>query len=174
MLIGNNALLVGISLKKLPENKRLKAALIVALIATVFSVGMAISASWAVDNIPYFLVIAGLALVAVGIHTAYANVVELRTTKKVNTINASVSMASAITGALIGNSVASIENAVVIGMLSDGSISLIVAAVAISMTLVAFGSQLFIKLMAKYPRIPFFGGIALALLGVYFTVKAVI
>ncbi len=175
LLIGNNALLVGISLKKLSAEKRVRAALIVALIATVFSVLLAVSASWAVTNIPYFLVIAGLALVVVGLHTAHANVVELRSEKKeVVAKSASVSVASAVVGALIGNSVASIENAIVIGTLADGSLSLIVAAVAISSVLIAFGSQLFVKLLAKYPRIPFFGGIALSFLGLYFTVKALV
>ncbi len=175
LLIGNNALLVGISLKKLSAEKRARAALIVALIATVFSVLLAVSASWAVTNIPYFLVIAGLALVVVGLHTAHANVVELRSEKKeVVAKSASVSVASAVVGALIGNSVASIENAIVIGTLADGSLSLIVAAVAISSVLIAFGSQLFVKLLAKYPRIPFFGGIALSFLGLYFTVKALV
>ncbi len=175
LLIGNNALLVGISLKKLSAEKRVRAALIVALIATVFSVLLAVSASWAVTNIPYFLVIAGLALVVVGLHTAHANVVELRSEKKeVVAKSASVSVTSAVVGALIGNSVASIENAIVIGTLADGSLSLIVAAVAISSVLIAFGSQLFVKLLAKYPRIPFFGGIALSFLGLYFTVKALV
>jgi len=169
-LIGNNAMLVGIAFKNLPRAKLAKATAIFAVAAASFSIAMASAASFLVANVPYFLVFAGLGLVAVGLHTAYANIKSTGSVKAV----AGTTVGSAVKAAIVGNAVASIENATVIGMLADGDMSLVVAAVLISVVMISLGAKAFIKLLAAFPRIPFFGGLALSGLGVYFAVKALL
>jgi predicted tellurium resistance membrane protein TerC len=71
MLIANNAMLVGMTIGKLPAEMHTKASFTVAGIAMVLTTAMAVASGWAVANVPYFMAIAGLALVAVGLHTAY-------------------------------------------------------------------------------------------------------
>jgi len=168
LLAGNNAMLVGMAVAKLPKELRLRAVSVTALFAMILTASMAFTATYLM-TIPGVLAIAGGALFALGAKTAldtyYGGDKVL--------VAPSGSFTRIVLGVLGANALCSIENSFAIAGLANGSVSLIICGVMVSVSIIMFGSTYVVRLLEKFPRMPIVGGIMLAGLGIYMIAKGI-
>lgn len=166
LLAGNNAMLVGLAVAKLPEDVRKKAVATTAIFAMIVTISMVLTATYLMA-IPGVLAIAGGALLVLGLHTAYDCYEGKGQTQAVP----SGSFLRVVLGILWANALCSLENSFAIAGLAEGRISLIVVGVMISVSIIMFGSSVVVRLLERFPRMPIIGGLMLACLGIYMITK---
>lgn len=159
VLSGDNAILIALACKNLPEHNRGKAifiggmgAVFIRVICTLFATGLL--------SLPYLEAIGGALLLYIA--------VKLLTDHKggSQSSEAPASFSAAIRTILVADFVMSIDNVLslagVANTVPDGKWSLIICGLLISIPIVLFGAQFFLLLMKKIPALIYAGA---ALLG---------
>ena len=159
VLSGDNAILIALACKNLPEHNRGKAivvggmgAVLIRIICTLFATGLL--------SLPYLEAIGGALLLYIAVKLLTDHKGESKET------DAPASFGAAIRTILIADFIMSIDNVLslagVANTVPDGKWSLIICGLLISIPIVLFGAQFFLMLMKKIPALIYAGA---ALLG---------
>ncbi|MUT66932.1 TerC family protein [Paenibacillus sp. NEAU-GSW1] len=154
VLAGDNAVVIGMSARKLPKEQQKHAilwgtagAVAIRILATILVVYLL--------KVPYLLAVGGLLLIWI----AYKLLVqeeEHGDIKAGNTIWASVRTI------IIADAAMGLDNVIAVAGAAHGSIILVALGLVISIPIVVWGSTLFIKLLDKFPWIVYVGSAMLA------------
>lgn len=158
VLAGDNALIIGIVARDLPEDRRHKVIVCGAIGAIAVRTAMTIMVVF-ILKVPCFMLAGGVALVwisrkllkpgpgGVAGHAAKAP---------------AATFAGAIRTIIVADAVMGVDNVLAIGGAAHGSIVLIVLGLAISVPIIVWGSHLVIRLVDRYPSVILLGGAVLA------------
>ncbi len=156
ILGGDNAIVIALACKNLPEKQRKLGIFYGALGAIILRVIMVFFAST-------LLLISGLKIIA-GILLLWIGIKLILDSHQENTINVSQenNLLGAIKTIIIADFIMSLDNSVAIAAAADGNIYLVIFGLLLSVPIIIWGSKIILKFIDKYPIIIFIGS---ALLG---------
>jgi YjbE family integral membrane protein len=150
ILSGDNAVVIALAARSLPQRQQKAAvlwgsgaAVAMRMVLTIFAVALL--------TLPWLKLVGSLLLFWIGIKL-------LLPEEGDENINASDNLISAIKTILIADLVMSIDNVIAVAAAAQGSMTLLVLGLAISIPLVIFGSTLLLHLMERWPVIITIGG----------------
>ena len=156
VLGGDNAIVIALACKNLPESQRKLGVFYGAIGAIILRVIMVFFAST-------LLLISGLKIIG-GILLLWIGIKLILDNKKESSLNVSQenSLFGAIKTIIIADFVMSLDNSVAIAGAADGNIYLVIFGLLLSVPIIIWGSSIILKLIDKYPIIIYLGA---ALLG---------
>lgn len=150
ILSGDNAVVIALAARSLPAKQQKAAiiwgsgaAVVMRIILTIFAVALL--------TLPWLKLIGSLLLFWIGIKLLIPE-------EDNENINASDNLIAAIKTILIADLVMSIDNVIAVAAAAQGSLTLLILGLAISIPLVIFGSTLLLHLMERWPIIITIGG----------------
>jgi YjbE family integral membrane protein len=150
ILSGDNAVVIALAARSLPARQQKAAvlwgsgaAVVMRIILTIFAVALL--------TLPWLKLVGSLLLFWIGIKLLVPE-------DQSEDINASDNLIAAIKTILIADLVMSIDNVIAVAAAAQGSMTLLVLGLAISIPLVIFGSTLLLHLMERWPIIITIGG----------------
>ena len=150
ILSGDNAVVIALAARSLPQRQQKAAvlwgsgaAVAMRIVLTIFAVALL--------TLPWLKLVGSLLLFWIGIKL-------LLPEEGDENISASDNLISAIKTILIADLVMSIDNVIAVAAAAQGSMTLLVLGLAISIPLVIFGSTLLLHLMERWPVIITIGG----------------
>jgi YjbE family integral membrane protein len=150
ILSGDNAVVIALAARSLPAKQQKMAiiwgsgaAVVMRIILTVFAVALL--------TLPWLKLVGSLLLFWIGIKLLVPEEDEAN-------VDASDNMIAAIKTILIADLVMSIDNVIAVAAAAQGSLTLLILGLAISIPLVIFGSTLLLHLMERWPVIITIGG----------------
>lgn len=149
VLAGDNAVIIGMASRNLPEDQRKKAILYGTLGAILIRVALTFIAIQLL-NVPFLMAIGGLLLVYVAIKLIVGE-------RLTGDIESPHNLMSAIRTILIADLIMGVDNVLAIAGASRGNFILILIGLAISIPIIIFASQLISALMNKYPYLVYIG-----------------
>ncbi|WP_371370877.1 TerC family protein [Sporomusa aerivorans] len=153
VLSGDNAVIIALASKNLPEHQRKKAILWGSVGAVVLRIILTFVAASLLD-IPYLQFLGGLALL-------YIAVSLLKDNDEESDYGEATSYREAIKVILFADLIMSLDNVLALAAISQtvpsGKYGLITVGLATSIPLVVFGAQLLMKLMDRFPVIIYLG-----------------
>lgn len=154
VLSGDNAVVIALASKDLPESQRKQAVWWGSLGAVVLRCVLTFAAVLLLQ-IPYVQAAGGLLLFWIAIQLILED-------KKDIAVNQAPTIGKAIRTILAADFVMSLDNVLAIAGLANGDLALIVIGIAISIPIVVWGSNLIVKWLHKYPVLVLIGGGILA------------
>ena len=150
ILSGDNAVVIALAARSLPAKQQKAAvlwgsgaAVVMRIVLTIFAVALL--------TLPWLKLVGSLLLFWIGIKLLVPEEGEAN-------VNASDNMIAAIKTILIADLVMSIDNVIAVAAAAQGSMTLLILGLAISIPLVIFGSTLLLHLMERWPVIITIGG----------------
>jgi YjbE family integral membrane protein len=150
ILSGDNAVVIALAARSLPQRQQKAAvlwgsgaAVVMRIILTIFAVALL--------TLPWLKIIGSLLLFWIGIKLLVPEDGE-------EDINASDNLIAAIKTILIADLVMSIDNVIAVAAAAQGSLTLLILGLGISIPLVIFGSTMLLHLMERWPIIITIGG----------------
>lgn len=151
VLSGDNAVVIALACRSLPEEQRKLGvlfgsggAIVLRIILTFFAVYLM--------HLPYLKIVGALLLLWIGIKLI------LPDDEHGEGISAHDSLIAAVRTIMIADFVMSLDNVIGIAAAANGSIPLIVIGLLISIPIIVFGSTLILKVMDRFPIIITIGG----------------
>ncbi len=145
VLSGDNAVVIALAARSLPEKQQKQAilwgagaAVVLRIVLTIFAVALL--------SLPWLKIVGGLLLFWIGIKLLVPEDGE-------EDMDASDNLMVAIRTILIADLVMSLDNVIAVAAAAGGSMTLLVIGLAISIPLVVFGATLLVHLMERYPVI---------------------
>jgi YjbE family integral membrane protein len=145
ILSGDNAVVIALAARSLPAKQQKAAvlwgsgaAVVMRIVLTIFAVALL--------TLPWLKLVGSLLLFWIGIKLLVPEEDEAN-------VNASDNLVSAIKTILIADLVMSIDNVIAVAAAAQGSMTLLILGLAISIPLVVFGSTLLLHLMERWPVI---------------------
>ncbi len=152
LLSGDNAMVIAMACRQLPERQRklgvfwgVGGAVALRVFLTIFAVSLL--------TLPYLKLVGGILLLWIGIKL----VSEVKTQNSHSVIE-SVSFGAAIKTIILADLVMSLDNVVAVAAAARDSFFLLLFGLALSIPLMIWSSQLFLKLIDRYPVIVILGG----------------
>ena len=146
VLSGDNAVVIAMAARSLPEHLQRRAifwgsaaAIVMRIILTLVAVEML---KW-----PYLKIIGALLLLYIGISLLSEDSGEEGSHKQIGT------MVAAIRTILVADLVMSLDNVLAVAAAAKGNTPLLIIGLAVSIPLIAFGSTLLLKVMDRFPII---------------------
>ena len=156
LLGGDNAVVIDLACRRLPESQRNKGilwgvfgAIALRLVLIFFALQLLL--------IPYLKVVGALLLLWIGI-----KLLQPEDTDAHARVDAPQHLFGAVKTIVIADAVMSIDNVVAVAAAAKGDITLVAFGIAVSIPIIVWGSKLVLMLMDRFPAIITFGG---ALLG---------
>ena len=156
LLSGDNAVVIALACRNLPLEQRRKGvrfgvagAIVLRMALTFFAVGLL--------SLPYLKVIGALMLLWIGV-----KLILPEEEHSANNIKANTHLWGAVRTIIIADFVMSLDNVLGVAAAAHGNVALLVFGLLVSIPLIAWSSQLVLKLIDRFPVIIFAGG---ALLG---------
>lgn len=153
VLAGDNAIVIGMAARNLPAEQQKK----VIFWGTVGAIGIraitTVMVVWLL-KIPALMIIGGLLLLWI----AYKLIVE----EKEHEVDAAASLFAAIRTIIIADGVMGIDNVIGVAGVAEGNMLLVAIGILITVPIIIWGSNAFIRLIEKYPLIIYLGGGLLA------------
>ena len=150
ILSGDNAVVIALAARSLPQRQQKAAvlwgsgaAVAMRIVLTIFAVALL--------TLPWLKLVGSLLLFWIGIKLLIPE-------EGTEDIDASDNLISAVKTILIADLVMSIDNVIAVAAAAQGSMTLLVLGLAISIPLVIFGSTLLLHLMERWPVIITIGG----------------
>jgi YjbE family integral membrane protein len=150
VLSGDNAVVIALAARSLPAHQQKAAvlwgsgaAVVMRIILTIFAVALL--------SLPWLKIVGSLLLFWIGVKLLVPE-------EGGDNVNASDNLMSAIRTILIADLVMSIDNVIAVAAAAQGSYTLLILGLAISIPLVIFGSTLLLHLMERWPVIITIGG----------------
>ena len=150
ILSGDNAVVIALAARSLPARQQKAAvlwgsgaAVVMRIILTIFAVALL--------TLPWLKLVGSLLLFWIGVKLLIPEDGD-------ENISASDNLYSAIRTILIADLVMSIDNVIAVAAAAQGSMTLLILGLAISIPLVVFGSTLLLHLMERWPVIITIGG----------------
>jgi YjbE family integral membrane protein len=154
-LSGDNALVIGMAARGLPQRQRRRAIVFGGFGAVVLRIAAA-SVVTLLLTIPYLQLIASIALLVI----AY-RLVRPAAAQHGPSVREATTLPEAIITILIADAAMSLENVLGVGAAAHGSIALLVFGLALSIPIVLFGSGLVVGLLDRFPQGIWLGAFAL-------------
>jgi YjbE family integral membrane protein len=157
ILSADNAILIALACRGLPENQRKWGILLGTAAAIILRIIFALIIA-KIMGLPFIRIIGGVLLLWIAIKL-------IKGDEGDHTVKSSDKLWSAVITIAIADGVMSLDNVLAIAAVAKGDTTLMVLGVLISIPLIIFGAQLFIKIMEKYPLIIVLGAAVLGWLG---------
>jgi YjbE family integral membrane protein len=154
LLSGDNAVVIALACRSLPDSQRNKAVMMGAGAAVVLRIVFTLMTT-ALMGLPWVKLIGGIVLLWIAIKLLVPE-------DEDPNIAAHNSLWRAVQTVAIADVVMSLDNVIAIAAVAKGNWTLIIFGLLVSIPLVVFGSQLIMKIMNRYPIVIWFGA---ALLG---------
>jgi len=154
-LSGDNALVIGMAARNLPQRQRRRAIIFGGLGAVVLRIAAAAVVTFLLA-IPYLQFGAAIVLLLIAYRLVHAS--ESQSSKEIRPAGR---LREAILTILAADAAMSLENILGVGAAAHGSIALLAFGLALSIPIVLFGSSLVVRLLEKYPRVIWLGALAL-------------
>ncbi|WP_270179957.1 TerC family protein [Alkalihalobacillus sp. CinArs1] len=154
VLAGDNAVLIGMAARNLPEQQQKKVIWLGALGAIVIRSVATLLVVWLL-KIPGLLLIGGVVLLWI----AYKLLNEEEEDEEVKSAS---NLWAAVRTIIIADAAMGLDNVIAVAGAANGDFLLVVIGLIISIPIVVWGSTLILKLMEKYPVIIFIGAGVLA------------
>ncbi|WP_019413112.1 TerC family protein [Paenisporosarcina sp. TG20] len=154
VLAGDNAIVIGMSAKNLPEHHRKKAIIWGTVGAVVIRILATLAIVWLL-KIPGLQLVGGIILIGI----AYKLLIE---DSDIGDHKASTNLWSAIGTIVVADTIMGLDNVLAVAGAAHGNFLLVVIGLIISVPIMVWGSTLFIKLIDKYPIIIYIGSGVLA------------
>ncbi|ANF97713.1 TerC family protein [Paenibacillus bovis] len=154
ILAGDNAIVIGLAARKLPQQTQKKAILYGMLGAVIIRIVATIAVIWLLQ-IPWLLVVGGLLLIAI----AYKLLTDNEEHKDVK---AGTSLWSAVWTIIVADAAMGLDNVIAVAGAANQHIGLVIIGLCISVPIVVWGSTIFIKLTNRFPWIIYVGSAVLA------------
>lgn len=158
VLAGDNAVVIAMASRKLPENLRKKAIYIGTAGAVIIRAIMTLIATYLL-TIPFLQAIGGLILLPIAFKLLKPSDHSLEESNK---FSASTGFATAIKTIIIADAAMGIDNVLAIAGAAHGDMVLVLLGLAISIPIVVWGSQIISNLMDKLPILITLGSAILA------------
>ncbi|HET7627772.1 MAG TPA: TerC family protein [Bacillales bacterium] len=155
VLSGDNAVVIALASRKLPEEQQKKAVFWGSFGAIALRVVLTLVAVWLL-KIPFLQFIGGLLLIWIAYKLLNENHDEG------DTVEAAEGLGKAIQTVIIADLVMSLDNVLAIAGIAGNNYWLVVIGLALSIPLIVWGSNLLLKLMDKFPIIIWAGAGLLA------------
>ncbi len=155
-LSGDNAIVIGMAARGLPERRRRTAIIFGGMAA----VGVRVTAAAAITlllQITYLQLVAGIVLVVI----AYRMVEVAPSGGDGSHVRGATTMRGAIATILVADIAMGSDNIIGVGAAAHGSIPLLVFGLALSIPIVLFGSALVVRLLDRFPQLVWLGAFAL-------------
>lgn len=156
LLSGDNAVVIALACRNLPLEQRKKGvlfgvagAIVLRMVLTFFAVGLL--------SLPYLKVVGALMLLWIGVKLLLPE-----EEHDENNVKADTRLFGAIKTIIVADLIMSLDNVLGVAAAAHGNVALLVFGLLVSIPLIAWSSQLVLKLIDRYPVIVFAGG---ALLG---------
>ena len=151
LLAGDNAIVIGMAAKNLPENLRKRAIFWGTAGAIGLRLIMAILFIEALDNFPALRIVGGVMLLWIGYSL-------LQDGDNEHNIEAKDNIWGAIATIIIADGVMGIDNVLGVVAAAEGHFGLVVAGMLVTVPIIVWGSTIFVKLIDKFPVILYVGG----------------
>lgn len=149
ILSGDNAVVIALACRRLPEHTRKKAVFWGSFGAIGLRVVLTFAAVWLL-HIPYFQIAGGLLLVWIAVKL-------IKGEKESEHLHGGNSMAGAIRTIIIADLVMSLDNVVAVAGAGHGNIALIAIGLALSIPIIIWGSHALMALMNRFPIVVIVG-----------------
>ena len=158
ILSGDNAVVIALAARSLPPHQQRQAVLFGSGAAVVLRIVLTVVAVKLLA-LPYLQIVGGLLLLWIGVQLLGDDEEGEGEHKEYG------SLMAAVRTILIADLVMSLDNVIAVAAAAQGSTTLLVLGLAISIPLVIFGSTLMIKLMERYPIIVVLGAMLIGWVG---------
>ncbi len=152
LLAGDNAIVIGMAVAKLPEHHRKKAVLLGTGGAILIRLVMAFFFVEALAIVPYIHLVGGLLLLWIA-HNLLAD-----DKSESHHIEAKDNLFAAVKTIIIADAVMGIDNVLGVVAAANGHMMLVLAGMLVTVPIIVWGSTLFAKVLERYPIIIYFGG----------------
>ena len=158
ILSGDNAVVIALAARSLPPHQQRQAVFFGSGAAVVLRIILTVVAAKLLA-LPYLQIVGGLLLLWIGVQLLSDDDEGEGEGKEHG------SMVAAIRTILIADLVMSLDNVIAVAAAAQGSMTLLILGLAISIPLVIFGSTLMIKLMERFPIIVVLGAMLIGWVG---------
>jgi len=158
ILSGDNAVVIALAARSLPEEQQRKAIMFGSGAAVVLRVALTVVAAKLLE-VSYLQIVGGLLLLWIGAQLLSEDNEDEGGEPTQST------MGTAIRTILIADLVMSLDNVIGVAAAAKGSMVLLILGLAISIPLVVFGSSMMIKLMTRFPIVVTFGACLIGWVG---------
>ena len=158
ILSGDNAVVIALAARSLPEEQQRKAIMFGSGAAVVLRVALTVVAAKLLE-VSYLQIVGGLLLLWIGAQLLSEDDEDESGEPTQST------MGAAIRTILIADLVMSLDNVIGVAAAAKGSMVLLILGLAISIPLVVFGSAMMIKLMTRFPIVVTFGACLIGWVG---------
>ncbi len=159
LLGGDNAVVIALACRKLPEAQRKKGifwgvagAIVLRVIMIFFALQLL--------AVPYLKIVGALLLFWIGVKLLLPEAEEEH-----GEITAASTLMEAIKTVIIADAVMSLDNVIAVAGASHGNLTLVIFGILVSIPIVVWGSQLVLKMMDRYPIVITAGGALLGWIG---------
>jgi len=158
ILSGDNAVVIALAARAVPVEQQKKAILFGAGAAVILRIALTVVAVQLL-RLPYLQIVGGLLLLWIGLQLLGDD------EHGEGAVKTNGTLLAAIRTILIADIVMSLDNVIAVAAAAQGSTTLLIAGLAISIPLVVFGSTLMIKLMERFPIIVTLGAALIGWVG---------
>jgi YjbE family integral membrane protein len=159
LLGGDNAVVIALACRKLPEQQRSKGIFWGVIGAIILRVALIFFALQLLA-VPYLKIVGALLLFWIGVKLLQPEHEEAH-----GDVAASTTLAGAIKTIIIADAVMSLDNVIAVAGAAKGSMALVVFGIVVSIPIVVWGSKLVLKLMDRFPIVIAAGGALLGWIG---------
>ena len=159
ILGGDNAIVIALACKNLPEKKRKLGIFYGALGAIILRVIMVFCATYLL-LIEYLQIVGGLLLIWIAVKLILDN----HKSHGIH-VNQESNLFAAIKTIVIADFVMSLDNSVAIAAVANGDIALVIFGLLLSVPIIIWGSSLILTLIDKYPSIIYLGAMLIGWIG---------
>lgn len=152
LLSGDNAVVIALACRALPEHQRKRAIFFGSLSAVLLRVIFSVFIVWLL-SVPYLKLVGSLLLLWIGVKLLIPE-----DEGGDDDIAQNSNLWGAIRTIIIADAVMSLDNVIAIAAAADGSVVLLIAGLLISIPLIMYGSALVLKLLVRYPLLVTLGG----------------
>lgn len=158
ILSGDNAVVIALAARAVPVEQQKKAILFGAGAAVILRILLTVVAVQLL-KLPFLQIVGGLLLLWIGLQLLGDD------EHSEGAVKANGTLLAAIRTILIADIVMSLDNVIAVAAAAQGSTTLLIIGLAISIPLVVFGSTLMIKLMERFPIIVTLGAALIGWVG---------
>ncbi|MGA8941890.1 MAG: TerC family protein [Thermoactinomyces sp.] len=157
ILSGDNAVMIGMAARKLPEKQRKKAIIFGAGAAVFLRATLTAIAAYLL-NIPLLMTVGGILLIGIAVRLLLDNESETE-------VDIGDSLKSAVKTIIVADVVMSLDNVLAVAGAAHGNVFLVLFGLALSIPIIMWGSSLIARLLNRLPWLVYVGAAILGFTG---------
>ena len=158
VLGGDNAIVIALACKNLPEKQRKLGIFYGAIGAIILRVIMVFFAAVLLMQ-PYLKIVGGIMLIWIGIKLCLDN------KKHITNVKQEFKLFDAVKTIIIVDLVMSLDNSIAIAAAAKGNIYIVIFGLLLSIPIIIWGSKIILKLIDKFPYVIYFGAVLIGWIG---------